>query len=106
MEMKPMVASEPQKIYPKLSRWNFNCWPGFQHCLTQKQLLCFWWGQLGVVRVCEASRVILWAEEQKLGLGLKSTGLGAVYTRRIITFARKFACKPFDIACNLCEHSH
>ncbi len=31
---------------------------------------------------------------------------GPVHTGRVSRFACKFACKPFDAACNLCEHSH
>ncbi len=32
--------------------------------------------------------------------------LAPVHTGRTSRFARKFACKPFNVACNLCEHSH
>ena len=32
--------------------------------------------------------------------------LGPVHTGCGSTFARKFACKPFDVACELCEHSY
>ena len=32
--------------------------------------------------------------------------LGPVHTGRVSTFACKFACKLFDLACKLCEHSH
>ena len=32
--------------------------------------------------------------------------LGLIHTGRVSRFAHKFACKPFDVACNLCEHSH
>ncbi len=35
----------------------------------------------------------------------ESLGPGSHRTR-IGTFARKFACKAFDVACNLGEHSH
>ncbi len=31
---------------------------------------------------------------------------GPVHTGRESTCACKFACKPFDVACKLCEHSH
>ena len=31
---------------------------------------------------------------------------GPVHAGRMSTFAHKFACKPFDIACKLCEHSY
>ena len=32
--------------------------------------------------------------------------LRLVHTGRVSTFACKFAYKPFDLACKLCEHSH
>ena len=39
-----------------------------------------------------------WGEEQ--------VSVGPVHTGRVSRFACKFVCKPFDVACNLCEHSH
>ncbi len=36
---------------------------------------------------------------------LLSVIYGPVHTGRTNTLARKFACKPFDVAYNLCEHS-
>ena len=42
---------------------------------------------------------------QKSKMSGRNEDLSPIHTGCISRFAHKFTCKPFDVACNLCEHS-
>ena len=47
-----------------------------------------------------------YCDETVLVFNNSKESLGPVHTGHQSRFAHKFACKPFDVAYNLCEHSH